>query len=142
VAHSRIEAQKKEVGISFHCPGHGAHMIHADPLMINRVITNLLDNAVKYTHRGGPVTVTLLARDEDVLIQVSDQGVGIEEEHLPYIFDAFYRVRKEKQGSGLGLAIAKTIVEAHGGKIWVESVYGQGSTFSVILPTQSLSETS
>lgn len=136
VTHAALEAQKKDVSIVFDCPGDESLVVRADPLMINRVITNLLDNAVKYTHRGGPVVVTLRDRVDGMLVQVADRGVGIAEEHLPFIFDAFYRVRNDRQGSGLGLAIAKTIVEAHGGKIWVESVHGQGSTFSVVLPKQ------
>jgi len=69
-----------------------------------------------------------------VQVQVIDAGVGISAEHLPYIFDAFYRVSRDSGGSGLGLSIAKTIVEAHSGKIWAESIPGKGSTFSFTLP--------
>jgi signal transduction histidine kinase len=70
----------------------------------------------------------------EVLVQVIDDGIGISPEHLSYIFDAFYRVSRDSEGSGLGLSIAKEVVEAHGGKIWVKSNLGQGSTFSFTLP--------
>jgi signal transduction histidine kinase len=89
---------------------------------------------VRYSNPGVTVTVRLNEHEKDILIQVIDTGKGISEEHLPYIFDAFYRVSRDSGGSGLGLSIAKTIVEAHGGKIWAESILGKGSTFSFTLP--------
>ncbi|HSB52551.1 MAG TPA: PAS domain-containing sensor histidine kinase [Dissulfurispiraceae bacterium] len=134
--HAQIEAQKKQITISFDCPEVESVVVNADSLMINRVVTNLLDNAIKYTNRGGPITVKLSDRSTDVFVQVVDEGIGIQEQHLPYIFDAFYRVNRDGKGSGLGLSIAKTIVEAHGGKVWVESVYGKGSTFCFTLPKE------
>lgn len=109
-------------------------VINADAIMINRVIRNLLGNAVKYTDPGGTVTVKLTGRKHDILVQVSDTGMGIPENHLPYIFDAFYRISRNSKGLGLGLAIAKSIIEAHGGEIWVESEESKGSTFSFTLP--------
>jgi signal transduction histidine kinase len=78
--------------------------------------------------------VTLSNRDKDLLVQVADTGTGIPEEHLPYLFNPFYRVTGDSKGSGLGLAIVKTIVETHGGRIWVNSIYGKGSTFTFTLP--------
>ena len=80
--------------------------------------------------------VKLLDRDTGVLVQVADTGMGIPEEHIPHIFNAFYRVGRDAKGSGLGLSIAKRTVEANGGKIWVESVHEKGSTFSFTLPKQ------
>lgn len=115
-------------------------IIEADTIMINRVITNLLDNALKYTNRGGKIAINLVDREDDILVQISDTGIGIAEEHLPHVFDPFYRVHEQSRGSGLGLAIVKKIVEAHGGKIWVESKVGQGSTFSFTLPKRELSD--
>jgi PAS domain S-box-containing protein len=130
----RIEADAKGVHLSFEFPETMLPLIDADAMMINRVMRNLLVNAIKYSNPGGTINVRLLERDNDILVQVIDRGIGIAEDHLPYIFDAFYRVSRDTRGSGLGLSIAKTIVEAHGGRIWAESTPGKGSTFSFTLP--------
>jgi len=108
--------------------------VKADKVMINRVISNLLDNAIKYTHPGGKITITLRDNEESIIFQVQDTGVGISPEHMPYIFDPFYRIKRDHKGSGLGLSIAKEIVEAHGGRIWAESILDKGSTFSFTIP--------
>jgi histidine kinase len=101
--------------------------------MIRRVIANLLHNAINYTNAGGTVTVRVQSLGGEILFQIQDNGIGIPENHLPFIFDAFYRVSDEQKGSGLGLSVARTIIEAHGGKIWVKSEPGKGSTFSFTL---------
>lgn len=137
IALSRIEADKKNIEIIFDSPQENPVIINADSMMINRVITNLLNNALKYTHPEGTITVKLSESDKDTLVHVTDTGVGISEDHLPYIFDAFFRVSRDSIGSGLGLAITKTIIEAHGGRLWVESTSGVGSTFSFTLPKNS-----
>ncbi len=129
-----IEAQKKNVKIHFECPEDSSPVIQADTAMITRAITNLLDNAIKYTDSGGSITISLSDRGKDVLLQIVDTGMGIPEDQLPYIFDAFYRAERGSAGSGLGLSITKKIVEAHDGRIWVESSSGKGSTFSLTLP--------
>ncbi|MDA8340149.1 MAG: ATP-binding protein, partial [Nitrospiraceae bacterium] len=130
---AKVEAEKKNIKIFFE--GYeGIPVANADAMLIGRVITNLLDNAIKYTNPGGAVTISLIDGDGDVIVRVKDTGIGISEDHLPYIFDAFYRGKRDLKGSGLGLSIAKTIVEAHGGRIWVESIPGKGSTFSFTLP--------
>jgi two-component system phosphate regulon sensor histidine kinase PhoR len=129
----KAESDKKDVEISFKHPD-TLPIINADTIMINRVITNLLDNALKYTNTGGTITVNLSDRKEDILVQRTDTGKGISREHLPHVFEAFYKVSADSKGSGLGLSIVKKIVEAHGGKIWVESEPGRGSTFSFTLP--------
>ena len=131
---ARKEAEKKNIQISFDYPENFIPVIDADGKMIERVIANLLDNAVKYSPGGSEVTVKLSDWNLEVLFEVYDTGTGIADEHIPYIFDAFYRVSRETRGSGLGLSIAKTIIEAHGGKIWVKSAPGKGSTFSFTLP--------
>ena len=133
---ARIEADKKDINIQFDIPEDTAVMVNADAVQIDRVIVNLMDNAIKYTGSGGTITVKLLDRDTAVLVQVADTGMGIPEEHIPHIFNAFYRVGRDAKGSGLGLSIAKRTVEANGGKIWVESVNERGSTFSFTLPKQ------
>ncbi|MEW6116527.1 MAG: PAS domain-containing sensor histidine kinase [Nitrospirota bacterium] len=134
---AKMKADAKNIQIRSEFPLNEELIINADAGLIGRVIGNLLDNAVHYTNPGGSITIKLLRDEGAVVVQVSDTGIGITEEHLPYIFDAFYRVSRDSTGSGLGLSIAKTIVEAHGGKMWVESTYGKGSTFSFTLPLTS-----
>lgn len=131
---AEVEADRKNIGIVLATSETGEPSIRADAMLIGRVITNLLDNAVKYTEPGGTVTVRLFDEGHRVLIEVEDTGVGIPQEQLPFIFDAFYRGGRDSKGSGLGLSIAKTIVEAHGGRIWVESTPGKGSAFRFALP--------
>ncbi|MBZ0155552.1 MAG: PAS domain-containing sensor histidine kinase [Alphaproteobacteria bacterium] len=131
---AKVEAEAKGVTLLFEFPEKMIPVITADAMMVDRVIRNLLGNALKHTPSGGTVTVRLLEREHDILVQVADTGVGIAAEHLPYLFGAFYRVDRDEEGSGLGLAIAKSIIDAHGGKIWVESTPGRGSTFSFTLP--------
>jgi two-component system phosphate regulon sensor histidine kinase PhoR len=110
----------------------------SDPEMIIQVFSNLIDNAVKFTPEKGKITVKAREEDDFIQIDVSDTGIGIEEEHLPRIFERFYRVDKarsrEMGGTGLGLAIVKHIVNANRGKVSVKSEFGKGSTFSVFLP--------
>jgi two-component system cell cycle sensor histidine kinase PleC len=129
-----IAAGKKQITISLELPDTAIPMVNADAAMIHRVIRNLLDNAIKYTDSGGAVTVTVTDRGNEILVSVKDTGTGIPGDLLPYIFDAFYRVRRDSKGSGLGLSIAKTIIESHGGRIWVESAPAKGSVFSFTLP--------
>jgi signal transduction histidine kinase len=103
------------------------------------VFTNLLGNALKFTPPGGQITVTACQQGPDLLVEIRDSGVGIPPEHLERVFERFYRVPlpdgERVEGTGLGLSICQAIVEEHGGRIWAESVVGQGSTFSFTLPT-------
>jgi len=119
-------------------------IVDADPNRIEQVLRNLLDNAVKYSPQGGLVVVRGEVREDDVVISVADQGVGIAPDHLNRLFEKFFRVRsalgRHVVGSGLGLPIARTIVESHGGRIWAESQLGQGSTFYFTLPLRGLSQ--
>jgi two-component system NtrC family sensor kinase len=107
-------------------------------LRLGQVMSNLVSNAVKYTPEGGHITVDAFIKDGQVVVEIKDDGIGISKEDLPHIFDKFYRVdRPETEGiigSGLGLSIVKTIVEKHGGRIWVDSEVGEGTTFAVVLP--------
>ena len=101
---------------------------------LQQVLMNLLGNAIKFTSPGGIITVGAKAADDNVTISVHDTGTGIPQSNLPHVFDRFWKVRHTgKQGTGLGLFIVKGIVEAHGGKVWVESQLGAGSTFSFTL---------
>jgi two-component system phosphate regulon sensor histidine kinase PhoR len=130
----RIEAEKKNIKLVFEVIDGRTAAVHADVTQIDRVLVNLLDNSIKYTNPGGTITVTLSDRDKDILVQIADTGTGIPEEHLPHLFNPFYRITEDSKGSGLGLAIVKTIVETNGGRIWVDSIYGKGSTFAFTLP--------
>ena len=129
-----IEAEKKGIKLIYEAPAEFPVLIEADAMMLDRVISNLLMNALKYTEAGGCITITLSDGEKEILLRVADTGAGIPEMHLPHIFDAFYRVSHDTGGSGLGLSIAKGIIEAHQGRIWAESAVGKGSTFSFTLP--------
>lgn len=114
-------------------------LIRGNPHRLRRVLENLLSNAVKYNREGGWISVHVEQRDGYIIMQVADSGIGIPPEDLPHVFDRFYRVQRpeteEIEGTGLGLSIVKSAVERHGGRVWVESRPGEGSTFTVILPT-------
>ena len=112
--------------------------INGDRDLIQQAIRNLLDNAIKYTPSGGMVELSLLVKPRQILIKVKDTGIGIPASDLPQIFDRFYRVDKARTrqtgGFGLGLAIAQQVIQAHNGKITVESKIEQGTTFQICLP--------
>jgi signal transduction histidine kinase len=103
-----------------------------------QVFQNLIGNGIKFTKAGGGVTVGAATRNREVVFRVADAGCGIAPEGLPRIFDRFWQAtRAGRQGAGLGLPITKGIVEAHGGRIWVESTEGRGTTFSFTIPIAS-----
>lgn len=131
---ARTEAEKKGVSLLLDIPEDIPDTITADAMLITRATTNLLDNAIKYSPRGGTVEIRLAEKGPHILIKVIDTGIGIPEAHLPHVFDLFYRVNRDAKGSGLGLSIVKKIAEAHGGSIEVESASGKGSTFTLVLP--------
>lgn len=110
----------------------------ADPQRVRQVLLNLLSNALEFTPSGGLVAVQCTSRDNEIRIAVRDTGCGIAEEHLPFIFERFYRVdpsrSRQTGGAGLGLTIVQNLVEAHGGKTWVQSSLSKGSTFGFSLP--------
>lgn len=132
----RLEADKKDIKIIFNEQKNIEAVVNADSVLINRAIINILENAVKYTKHGGTITVKLSDIGDKLLIQINDTGIGIPENHLPYIFNAFYRGMRDSNGSGLGLFIVKSIIEAHGGEIWVESIPDKGSCFSFTIPKE------
>jgi two-component system sensor histidine kinase KdpD len=113
-------------------------IVDADPRRIAQVLRNLLDNAIKYAPQGGMIVIQGQVRGPQVLISVSDEGIGIAPEHLNRLFEKFFRIDSGEDrhivGSGLGLPIARTIIESHGGQIWAESQPGEGSTFHFTLP--------
>jgi signal transduction histidine kinase len=130
-------AQKEGILLDL-IPNSGKNRILGDEETLKQVFSNLITNAIKYNKLNGTVKVSLDETEDSVLVKVEDTGIGIPEEHLDYIFDQFYRVKKKSEkkseGTGLGLSIAKKIVEAHAGTIKVASETGKGSTFTVVLP--------
>lgn len=116
----------------------GSLEIAADKALLDQALSNLLDNAIKYTPPGGKITVSATDTGRHIELAVSDNGIGIPEQDLPRIFERFYRVDKarsrEMGGTGLGLAIVKHIVLAHGGTVFAKSKSGQGSTFTITFP--------
>jgi len=112
--------------------------IEIDTDKMTQVIDNILNNAIKYSPDGGKITVTMKTTDDQMILSISDQGLGIPKQDLPRIFDRFYRVDRARSraqgGTGLGLAIAKEIIKQHNGFIWAKSEYGKGSTFTIVLP--------
>lgn len=112
--------------------------IEIDTDKMTQVIDNILNNAIKYSPDGGKITVSMKTTDDQMILSISDQGLGIPKQDLPKIFDRFYRVDRARSraqgGTGLGLAIAKEIIKQHRGFIWAKSEYGKGSTFTIVLP--------
>ena len=112
--------------------------VEIDTDKMTQVIDNILNNAIKYSPDGGRIKVGMRTTDAQLIISISDEGLGIPKKDLPRIFDRFYRVDKARSraqgGTGLGLAIAKEIVKQHKGFIWAKSEYGKGSTFTIVLP--------
>ena len=131
-------AEKKRISLSRHdMPS--SLVIRADRSYLEQILINLLDNAIKYTPEGGSVNVSAIEKDsKDIQFSIEDNGIGIPKEDLSRIFERFYRVdkgrSKELGGTGLGLSIVKHLVQAHGGRVWVESQLGKGSIFYFTLP--------
>ncbi len=127
-------------GIRIRREGEDAEVL-ADPVALRRIFMNLVENAVKYNRPGGEVRLSVSRHNGSVRIRIADTGIGIPAEHLPRLFQRFYRVDKarsrESGGAGLGLAICRSFVECHEGKIDVASVSGEGTTFTVDLPAQA-----
>ena len=132
-----LDAHRRQLAIRAQVEG-DLPFVTADIALVERVLQNLIDNALSHTPAGGSVTVTARAREREIAITVADTGSGISKDHLPHIFERLYRADKSRDsrsgGAGLGLAIARQIVELHGGRIAVESELGRGTAFSFSLP--------
>ncbi|MBC7263352.1 MAG: HAMP domain-containing protein [Chloroflexi bacterium] len=133
-----LQTQAAEKGLSLHVDVPAdLPLVDADPERVGQILRNLLTNAMNYTPAGGEVTVAARAVGSEVEVSVRDTGIGIAPEHLPYVFERFYRADKSRArttgGAGLGLAIVKQLVEAHGGRVWVKSEVGKGSEFTFTL---------
>ena len=132
-----IESEKNGISLVYDKNYSNPIYVFADEERILQVLTNLLVNSLKYGVEGGRTEVSLVNSDDKILIRVSDDGIGVHPEHLPRLFERFYRVdatrSRKKGGSGLGLSIVKHIIEAHNENIYVESEFGKGTTFSFTL---------
>ncbi|NIM17686.1 MAG: response regulator [Candidatus Aminicenantes bacterium] len=131
-------AQERNITLTLHRDDGDIPMINGDLQSLQQLFTNLISNAIKFNHQGGQVNITLQERDSYLEIKISDTGIGIAENDLPFIFDEFHRVRGDETqtvpGTGLGLSIARKIAEAHSASITVESRVGEGSMFTVHFP--------
>jgi signal transduction histidine kinase len=134
-------AEDKGIALGCHLPGE-SHIL-GDTQMIQRMLSNLLDNAIKYTPPGGSVRVSVSENDGQVVVSIKDTGIGISPRDLPHIFERFYRgdESRSQSGIGLGLSLARAIARSHGGDIATASTPNQGSTFTITLP-KSLSSQS
>ncbi len=133
-------ASARDVSLAVHLPD-DLPLVQADPHRVRQVLRNLFNNALDFAPRGGQVTLTARADGKWMTVQVRDTGPGIKPAHLPYVFERFYRADPSRTratgGAGLGLAIVKQLVEAHGGRVWVESEPGAGAAFGFTLPLAS-----
>jgi len=131
-----VKAVSKKISLELSC--NEELKANINPALLEQAVVNLIDNAIKFSHEGSTVLVKATQTDGEIGISVRDQGCGIEKEHLPRLFERFYRVDKSRSrqmgGTGLGLAIVKHIAQAHGGRVTIESTPGKGSTFSIHLP--------
>jgi two-component system phosphate regulon sensor histidine kinase PhoR len=136
-ASERLRLQAERAGLSVHIDcSQVLPEVTADPPRLEQVLVNLIHNAVKYTPPGGEIILTAYNQVDIIIFSVKDTGVGIPSDDLPRVFERFYKADRARSGggTGLGLAIARHLVEAHGGRIWAESVEGQGSTFFFTIP--------
>jgi two-component system, OmpR family, phosphate regulon sensor histidine kinase PhoR len=132
-------AEEKKIRIDFKCED--SLSADMDSPLIEQAVVNLLDNAIKYSTPDSTIEIRAMKKHDEIQITIRDHGIGVEEEHLPRLFERFYRVDKARSrklgGTGLGLAIVKHIIQAHNGKVTVESSLGRGSTFTLYLPGKS-----
>ncbi|MFH1382336.1 MAG: ATP-binding protein [Chloroflexota bacterium] len=135
---SDVEALARDKGLQFMLGPLEDLTVRGDRVKLRQLFLNIFENAIRYTPDGGSISDSLVRKDGMALVAISDTGIGIAPEHLPHIFERFYRVDKARSraegGAGLGLAIARHITETHGGKITVESQVGKGTTFYISLP--------
>jgi two-component system sensor histidine kinase ResE len=130
-------AAAKHISLNFDT-GNSPLIYRIDPDKFRQVVTNVLDNAIKYTPENGRVDIRLLREQGSLIVTVTDNGIGIPEEEIPFVFDRFYRVDKarsyDQNSSGLGLSICKWIVEAYGGRIEIDSAVNSGTEVRIFLP--------
>jgi signal transduction histidine kinase len=131
-------AANKEIQLSLEIPRDIADTVEADQALLHQAVYNLVENAIKYTPNGGEVTVRLQSSSAGLTFAIQDSGIGIQPDDMKRLFEKFYRGTNREalsqRGTGLGLAIVKSIAERHGGRVWVESEPGKGSTFFLQIP--------
>ena len=136
----RLTAQEKNITLSYHRTPHPIP-VEVDPRRIEQVLSNLISNAVKYSHKDTNIELKLTELEDSVTLEVKDQGLGIPLSEQPFVFEKYCKISTKptggEQSTGLGLAISKRLIEAHGGRIHLQSVPGEGSTFTVTLPKKS-----
>jgi signal transduction histidine kinase len=134
----QLIAKEKNISLSVEIPHDMPHAVEADQALLHQAVYNLVENAIKYTPKGGEVTINLLSTPETLTFAIKDSGIGIPKDDMKRLFEKFYRGTNREalaqRGTGLGLAIVKSIAERHGGKVWVESELGKGSTFFLLIP--------
>jgi signal transduction histidine kinase len=136
----QLQATQKHIQLSVEIPEQTIPLLEADQALLQQALQNLVENAIKYTDSGGKVRVGVSSKQERIVFEVSDNGIGIAPVDQPRLFEKFFRAAqpagKTERGTGLGLAIVKSIAERHGGQVWVESQLGKGSTFFLVLPVR------
>ena len=134
----QMQAKQKQISIGVEIPKDMPNAIEADQALLQQALYNLVENALKYTPTGGEVTIHMQTSLAELTFAIQDSGIGIPENDQPRLFEKFYRGTNREallqRGIGLGLAIVKSIAERHGGKVWVESKLGEGSTFYLQIP--------
>ena len=141
VAALQAQAQQKRVNLLADIPQHTLPLVEADPALLVQALQNLVENSIKYTDQGGQVQIKVNLRQESIVFEVRENGIGIAPVDQARLFERFYRGAqqgaRQQRGSGLGLAIVKSIAERHGGRVWAESQLGKGSAFYLELPIQN-----
>jgi two-component system, OmpR family, heavy metal sensor histidine kinase CusS len=134
---SLYETIAEELHVDLNCEGQGE--VYADPMLFGQAVTNLVENALRFTPAGGTVRISIGQRPEQVEVSVTDSGCGIAPEHIARIFDRFYRVdpSRSSQGVGLGLALVKSITELHGGVASIQSTPNRGTTVTLTFPNKA-----
>jgi len=135
------QASVEDRHINITCSGEG--QVSADPLLFNRAVANLVDNALRFTPEVGTIRISIRPTEGSTEISVSDTGAGIASEHLPHVFDRFYRAdpSRSSAGTGLGLALVKSIVDLHGGSAMIDSKLGHGTTVTLTFPSKAATQT-
>jgi signal transduction histidine kinase len=138
-------AKEKQIALAVEIPKDLPHTVEADKALLHQAVYNLVENAIKYTPHGGEVTLQLQSTSDSLTFAIRDSGIGIQKEDMKRLFEKFYRGTNREalaqRGTGLGLAIVKSIAERHGGRVWVESELGKGSTFYLLIPLTQPKET-